>query len=59
VSCRSSATGEDGVDSSFAGQFDTQLNCIGLARVKQAILQVGYAPIPSYASNLPFVASCV
>jgi pyruvate,water dikinase len=39
VSCRSSATGEDSAASSFAGQFETDLNCHGTKRVSEAILQ--------------------
>jgi pyruvate,water dikinase len=38
VSCRSSATGEDSVDSSFAGQFDTVLNCRSEDQIHAAIL---------------------
>jgi pyruvate,water dikinase len=38
VSCRSSATGEDSADSSFAGQFDTILNCRSEDQMHDAIL---------------------
>lgn len=37
---RSSAPGEDGVETSFAGQFDSVLNCRSLEAVAQAICKV-------------------
>jgi pyruvate,water dikinase len=37
VSCRSSATVEDAAQASFAGQFETRLNCIGLEDVVDGV----------------------
>jgi pyruvate,water dikinase len=50
VAVRSSAIGEDGVDSSFAGQYETILNVEGMTALKQAINQCVASLDSSHAS---------
>ena len=50
VAVRSSAIGEDGVDSSFAGQYETILNVEGIDSLKRAINQCVASLDSSHAS---------